>query len=107
MGELRQAARGLTRELRADMGGISIPQEVALERIEQALVDDEPTTDELLRRLQNPPYHTLRLTFGTKWMARIEGDGSLLFELSPDVVPALRAVLLQLPAPTEPPPEGS
>jgi hypothetical protein len=40
-------------------------------------------------------------------MARIEGDGSLLFELSPDVVPALRAVLLQLPAPTEPPPEGS
>jgi hypothetical protein len=39
MGELRQAARGLTRELRADMGGISIPQEVALERIEQALVD--------------------------------------------------------------------
>lgn len=106
MGELRQAAHELTRELRADMGDISIPQEVALERLEQALVDDEPTTDELLGRLGLTD--ELRLTFGAAWVAIVRpAYGPSTVDMHDDRKMALRSVLLQLPAPTEPPPEGS
>jgi hypothetical protein len=75
----------------------------ALDALQEALA--EPSTDELLSRLTHPPNHELRITYGTTWMARISGSTPQIYELSEDPAAALRAVLLRLPAPTEPCPD--
>lgn len=105
MANLRQAAQNLVDAMRAagaEWDGLPVGP------LEQALVDDEPTTDELLRRLQPHQLAMVRRdSGGCCAVARyqLERDGPPITSFRDDPALALRAVLLQLPAPTEPPPE--
>jgi hypothetical protein len=78
----------------------------AIDELEAALDGCDMETDELLQRLDQSE-HQLRLgSGGIIWVATIARHGMPLNDMHNDPAVALRSVLVQLPAPTEPPPES-
>lgn len=89
----------------------------AVAELERALANNDPTTDELLRRLRPGQSIVLKVrpvddgqscyavAQDGPFSAMRDGRGWPLDGHSADPATALRAALLQLPAPTEPPPE--
>lgn len=121
MTDLRQAAKKFLQAwYKWRFAGGKCREEVvaAVELLDRGLADEEPTTDELLSRLQ--PGQRLRVnvlsaqsprpiciaTVGYEpFSAPVRGkDGYPVSEIASHPAAALRAALLQLPEPTQPPP---